>query len=544
MAFIFGGDTGETYESLQRKRKVADALIARSAQTPRNMGEGLTAIGNALAGGLLARKARQDEAAGQKEFGKIYDALISGGGAFGVPAADAPRGPSFEPEYSPEQYRDAIASIESAGSGDYSAMGPETDKGRAYGKYQVMDFNVGPWTEEVLGQAMTPDQFLASPEAQDAVFDAKFGQSVEKYGNPQDAASVWFSGQPMAKAKNASDGYATVPEYVEKFNTALGEPVMPEPPQVQASPGIDPRLLAALGNPYASPQQQAVLQALVQQQILHNAPPKPITPYQQKQLELRQAELDAKISGKIQTGTTVNVGGKGETKWQEETAKGQAQMMTDWAKSGVDAQGEIAQIETLDALMGEGIGGDLTNWQIWARDSLGINTLNKREEAVEAMINQLVPTQRPPGSGQMSDKDLELFKQSLPSLMNSPEGNALILDTMRGMAQYKRQLGEIAQQAIIGTRPDGTPYSRHDAMKDMYALPDPLEGFRASLPQEGEGKPSPGNTAAPAGGSDQQLAAPDGFPAAKWGALDPDDQKMMLMLWPDLSEEDKAKWRN
>ena len=53
-----------------------------------------------------------------------------------------------------------------------------------------MGSNVGPWTKEVLGQAMSPQDFLADPQAQDAVFKAKFGQSVSQYNNPADAASV------------------------------------------------------------------------------------------------------------------------------------------------------------------------------------------------------------------------------------------------------------------------------------------------------------------------------------------------------------------
>jgi hypothetical protein len=121
------------------------------------------------------------------------------------------------------RYADAIASVESRGSGDYQAVGPETRTGnRAYGRYQVMDFNVGPWTEEVLGVRMTPEQFLADEAAQDAVFEAKFGQALAQYGNPQDAASVWFSGQPLA-GNSRNDGFIDVPEYVQRFNAALGE---------------------------------------------------------------------------------------------------------------------------------------------------------------------------------------------------------------------------------------------------------------------------------------------------------------------------------
>ena len=129
-------------------------------------------------------------------------------------------------------WANAIASIESAGSGDYSALGPITAKGnRAYGRYQVMDFNIGPWTEKYIGRRLTPEEFLASKEAQDAVFAGEFGGNVEKYGNPQDAASVWFTGKPVATGSG----------YVDKFNNALGQMVLPmqnasfDPPMQTAS---------------------------------------------------------------------------------------------------------------------------------------------------------------------------------------------------------------------------------------------------------------------------------------------------------------------
>lgn len=124
------------------------------------------------------------------------------------------------------QYANAIASIESAGSGDYQAVGPRTGKGnRAYGRYQVMDFNIGPWTEKYLGQRLTPEQFLANPNAQDAVFQGEFGSYIDRFGNPQDAASAWFTGRPLSEGAGRSDILGTTgSSYVQKFNAALGQP--------------------------------------------------------------------------------------------------------------------------------------------------------------------------------------------------------------------------------------------------------------------------------------------------------------------------------
>lgn len=108
----------------------------------------------------------------------------------------------------------AIGQFETGGN--YKALGVVTKSGdRAYGKYQVMGNNIPQWTKEVLGKALTPQQFLNSPEAQDKVAVAKLGAYLKQYGTIEDASSLWFSGRPMAKAGNAKDALGTsVPQYI------------------------------------------------------------------------------------------------------------------------------------------------------------------------------------------------------------------------------------------------------------------------------------------------------------------------------------------
>ena len=126
------------------------------------------------------------------------------------------------------RWADAIGRIESGGR--YDAVGPVTKNGgRAYGKYQVMAGNIGPWTKDVLGVAMTPQQFLASPEAQDAVFNAKFGQYIAKYGNPDDAASAWFTGRPISQGAGSKDVTGTSgAQYVARFRQAFAAQQQPQ----------------------------------------------------------------------------------------------------------------------------------------------------------------------------------------------------------------------------------------------------------------------------------------------------------------------------
>lgn len=120
-------------------------------------------------------------------------------------------------------YRSAIKSIESDGSGGYSALGPVLKNGnQALGAYQVMKSNLPSWSQEALGKTLTPDQFLADPGAQDAIFDKQFGKYLTKYGNPQDAASAWFTGGPLSSGANAKDVLGTSGSvYVDKFNAAV-----------------------------------------------------------------------------------------------------------------------------------------------------------------------------------------------------------------------------------------------------------------------------------------------------------------------------------
>ena len=137
-----------------------------------------------------------------------------------------------------ERYAQAIRNLESRGSGGYSALGPLTKKGdRAYGAYQVMGDNIPSWTKDVIGQALTPDQFLADRDVQDAVFRAQFGKNVEKYGNPYDAASVWFTGRPMGSASGASADIlgTTGNKYVNNFRKELGAPMPSAPVNIGAT---------------------------------------------------------------------------------------------------------------------------------------------------------------------------------------------------------------------------------------------------------------------------------------------------------------------
>lgn len=182
---------------------------------------------------------------------------------------------------------------------------------------------------------------------------------------------------------------------------------------------------------------------------------------------------DGKISSIGDNGVTVNVGG-GE-KFDEKLAELDAKAIGDVDTAGRQAIRNLGRINQLDELLKASPSGiDAAIRQRageWGIKTEGLDTL----QAAQAAINSLVPEQRPAGSGPMSDADLELFKQSLPRTINQPGGNELIINTMRGIAQYDAKGAEIIQR--LRAREIG----REDAFRLLNERKNPLDEFKAAM---------------------------------------------------------------
>jgi len=108
-------------------------------------------------------------------------------------------------------------------------------------------------------------------------------------------------------------------------------------------------------------------------------------------------------------------------------------------------------------------------------------------QAADALISQLVPLQRAPGSGTMSDMDLELYKRSLPSILNLPEANKLVIETQRALNDYTIAHAQIEQGLIDGR------ITEQEAIAQKAAIPNPLENFKAFVNrQSGAASPAAG----------------------------------------------------
>lgn len=170
--------------------------------------------------------------------------------------------------------------------------------------------------------------------------------------------------------------------------------------------------------------------------------------------------------------------------------------------AGIQAATKIGQINRLEQLLQsapQGIEGGLK--QVAGEFGIPTDGLNDIQ-AAQALINKMVPEQRTPGSGPMSDADLALFKQSLPRIINQEGGNDLVMQTLKGIAVYEQQTGDIASKVL---NREMTPAEGRAAMETVQ---NPLELFRS------------GGSAAPSS------AAPEGIDPEDWAVMTPEQRAL------------------
>jgi len=179
----------------------------------------------------------------------------------------------------------------------------------------------------------------------------------------------------------------------------------------------------------------------------------------------------------------------GKDPFAEAASKKQAEDFSDIKKSGDNARRTLKDVTRLGSILERSPGGLEAGLKL-AAGNFGINTKGLTDlQSAEAIINRLVPQQRPPGSGTMSDADLDLFKKSLPRIINQPGGNRAIIDYLKGINEYLIKEGEIASEVL---NKKITP-AEGDAR--LMSLQNPLELFKNSA----AGGLPPGVTVTPIG---------------------------------------------
>lgn len=326
MSFIFGGNTGQSYEDIQNKRKIAEQLLAQNAGAPRNVGEGLTAIGRALAYRNITKKADAADATNKAAFNEQWSGLLSGGSPSGATPSFTPvdpnspegigdatmvalgKAPDFaklESTYGlPSGYLARTAQLESRGNPN--AQNPNSSAG---GMFQFIDSTAKQYG---LTNKMDP---VASADAA-----ARFAADNKAYltralGREPSAGELYLAHQqgPAGAAKlilnqgapaaslvgndavslNGGSGNMTGGDFANKWLAKFGGE-----PQGAPAGGMSIQALAEVaGSPYASPGQKAVAAALLQQQMDAADPAKALD------LEKKRLELEALKNPEVASST-------------------------------------------------------------------------------------------------------------------------------------------------------------------------------------------------------------------------------------------------
>lgn len=338
------------------------------------------------------------------------------------------------------------------------------------------------------GGQMTPEMVAQSYTQTQGLDPAKIAQALIAPNNRGDVA--------MPDGSAAQGAFPDAPMPAQQAPAQDWTPAAP----IQAGGPDLARLMQAAGNEWMNPSQRGVIEALIGQKL---TPPDPEADLKREKLRLEvdqmrnpqekptddMRELDAInreraaagqpplrldewITSRSKAGASnvdVTVG-EGD-KFYENLDKKNAEMFGALSETGVQARSKMAQIDRLDGLLAsapQGAVGALKQ----AAGEFGINTDGLDDiQSAQALINELVPQQRQPGSGPMSDADLALFKRSLPRVLNQPGGNQVIIGTMRGITQYQIAMGEIAD--AIADR-SITPA---EGRKKIRELPNPLADF-------------------------------------------------------------------
>jgi len=175
----------------------------------------------------------------------------------------------------------------------------------------------------------------------------------------------------------------------------------------------------------------------------------------------------------------------------------------DIQKAGFNAQAKISRLDRLSQVLDGLQTGKLTPAMTNVKatlESLGISLDDKlgAAQAAEAISNEIaLQTRNPAGGagmpGAMSDKDREFLVATVPGLSKTPQGNRLLIETSKKLAQRDQEVAKIARD-----------YRRKNGQLDE-GFYDELQRFAAANPLfDGMGS-APATPALPAGWSIQKV---------------------------------------
>ena len=600
-SFIFGGDTGLTYEDLKSRQAYADNMMKQGgAGQPRTAMQGVNSAAKSIMGALLAKKLGATEKAERDKFNDQFNGIIGGMGGGQSTPPFVPSAPTAQPAPSaaqalptggpdvPAPTQDGFSmgvietaqalgmdpvdlatmiSYETAGTFDPTKAGPTTQWGQhrgliQFGEPQAKQYGVD-W-----------DDPIGSQLGKDGAIAKYFRENGWKPGmGIMDAYSIINAGAPgKYNASDASNGGApgTVADKVnnqmrghrEKAQQLLAGQYQPQP---QRTAGIDPRIMQAMTNPYATDAQRSVLGMLMQQQIANSQPQDPMkalqmqnlqsqidqrgkmTPYQQAQIDMQRQKLEAGPGG-TEFGLTPQYGvdeegnpvliqiGKDGTATQTKLPEGvtfqkepiKVDAGTDWILLDPISREPVGRVsKNLGAAESEKVQGRLEGEAaatakndlggVAAQASEGINLINSivNDPALSG-ITGMVQGNLPPMSQAGTDLNVKIKQLKGKAFLSA-------FESLKGGGAISEREGAAASDAM----------ARLDRAQSTEAYVEALNEL-ATILQAGvervqrKAGVAPAATGAPQQGTGSIPPAPSGFDPARWP-----------QVWEAMPEEDK-----
>lgn len=325
-SFIFGGNTGLSYDQIQKQRDIANELLRANMSTPQNVGEGLSAIGRALAAKAIDKRTSRADEANRKAYearrGEVFGMLGGQGGAQPSYSGSAPNmaGPTpitFTPETANPAGLDPsiISAVDRVAPNQPQQMDASAVGTRLLGDL-MRDFNL---TQDqaagVVGNlAHETGGFKHMQEIAPVVPGSRGGFGFAQWTGPRRKAfEAWSAengldptsyeanyGFLQHELKNTPEGAVlgplsqaqTADQAAQVFSNQFLRPGVPAMGSRQqfAQKFADPQVLMALaevqGDPYASESDKAIASLLMQQTV------QAMDPMRQMEMEKARLELD------------------------------------------------------------------------------------------------------------------------------------------------------------------------------------------------------------------------------------------------------------
>jgi hypothetical protein len=232
-----------------------------------------------------------------------------------------------------------------------------------------------------------------------------------------------------------------------------------------------PVLLKAMADPNLPEHQRDTAKVLLTEAFKNMKEPEKIQTLRALKADpsLLGVEQKLRAAGK----TEINIDQKGETAFATAAGGALGKRFEKLSEEGQTATQDLAlvgQLRDLGQVVKTGAPAAVQGWLAERGIKVGDNV--GAVEAYGSIIDKLTPQQRVPGSGSTSDYEGRMFKNSLPKLINTPEGNVIIESTLAGLAQYKLDRAAIAEKALSGELDRGT------ALKQMREMPNPYANFK------------------------------------------------------------------